>query len=242
MKKIGKILFVIFIFLLVIAGGVYIDFFIAKSQNTYPKISIKKRIDDSLSVYNAPFYRVWYCKDNDTYTIGDYSDSDAVCSITYVYDGGYYTNGAELKIPKKSLEMIKKNYDPEVIELFNNESSINDAVYVSEKYAKLDYNEVKDENGKVVKVDKYTLIRIPDFKEVNDKYAWVYDDKKEYCLDIKDNKKYYALYNEEEGTCGEFELLDIDEKWCSLYVNSKFSFDEELVEKCKGVENEKKNN
>lgn len=233
MKKLRKILFIIFIILLVFAGCVYIDFFIASRNETYPKISIKEKIDDNLVVYNAAFYRMWYCKPTKVYTLGDYKDSDAVCNPEYEYDKGYYTNGAGIKISKHDLEMIIDVYNSEVIETMNSDSVVANAVYVAEGYAKLDYEPVEEE-GKALKSGKYQLIYFPTFKETNNKFKWVYESDTMYCLDDSKDIKQYAPY--EENSCGEFTNITFDKKWCELYVNSKLYFDEEINEKCRGVE------
>ncbi len=233
MKKIKRVLFILFIFLLIIAGAVYIDFFIASRNNSHPRISIKKDLGDGLSVYNCVLYRMWYCKENDTYTLGDYDDPDAICKIVYDYDKGYYTNGAGLKISKHDLEMIRDVYDSEVIETFNSESSVTNALYVAENYAKLNYKQV-EEDEKPVKQGKYLVVTFPEFKEDKDDYKWVDDSETRYCLDDSaDILKYAPL---EEGKCGEFTNLTYESKWCELYTNSKLYFDEKINEKCKGVE------
>ena len=233
MKKFKRILFVIFIFLLIAAGVIYIDYFFASRNNTNPRIAIKKQIDDNLFVYNGAFYRMWYCKSNDTYTISDYKDSDGVCDPEYEYVNGYYTNGAGIKISKHDLEMIVSIYDEDVIETFNSDSVLENAVYVAENYSKLKYKEI-EENEKVVKAGKYVLIEFPVFKEVKEKYTWVYEDEKRYCLDDTGDIKKYALYT--DNVCGEFANITYDKKWCDLYVNSKLFFDEKINEICRGVE------
>ena len=235
MKKIKKVLFILFIILLIIAGSVYIDFFIASKNNTHPKISIKKDLGDGLTVYNAVFYRMWYCKENKTYTLGDYDDPDAICKIVYDYDKGYYTNGADLKISKHDLEMIRDVYDSEVIETMNSDTAINNAVYVAEEYKKLDYKPVV-ENEKELKQGKYPIVVFPVFKENGDDYKWV-DGEDRYCIDDTDETsgiKKYAPY--EDNKCGEFVNLTYNKEWCELYTNSKLYFDEEINKLCKGVE------
>ena len=221
MKKIKRILFILFIFLLTIAGAVYIDFFIASRNNSYPKISIKKDLGDGLVVYNAVFYRMWYCNANDTYTLGDYNDPEAVCRIVYDYDKGYYTNGADLKISKHDLEMIRDVYASEVIETMNSDTAISNAIYVAENYKKLEYKIVTDEKEKQVKQGKYFIATFPEFKEKGDDYEWV-DGETQYCIDESEDIKKYAPY--EEGKCGEFVNLTFDTKWCELYTNSKLYF------------------
>lgn len=233
MKKLRRFLFIIFIILLVFAGCVYIDFFIASRNETHPKISIKKEIDENLVVYNGVLYRMWYCKPTKVYTLGDYKDSDAVCSPEYEYEKGYYTNGAGIKISKHDLEMLVGIYDSEVIETFNSDTVVANAVYVAEGYSKLEYKAAED-NGKVLKSGKYPLVYFPTFKETNNKYKWVYESDKMYCLDESKTIKQYAPYEEEK--CGEFVNLTFDKKWCELYVNSKLYFDADINEKCRGVE------
>ena len=233
MKKLRKALFIIFIILLVAAGCIYIDYFLASRNNTNPKIAIKKQIDDNLSVYNGAFYRMWYCKSNDTYTLGDYKDTDAVCNPKYEYDNGYYTNGAGVKISQHDLEMIEEIYDDEVIETMNSDTVVSNAVYVAENYAKLKYKEIED-NGKVLKSGKYNLVSFPTFEESKGKYSWTYDNEEKYCLDETEDIKKYAPYEEEK--CGEFVNLTYDTKWCELYVNSKLYFDEDINKICGGLE------
>ncbi len=233
MKKVRRILFIFFIILLVFAGCIYIDYFIASKNNSHPRIAIKKQIDENLSVYNCAFYRVWYCKSNDTYTIGDYKDADAVCNPAYEYEKGYYTNGAGIKISKHDLEMLISVYNSEVIETFNSDSVVSNAVYVAENYAKLNYRPV-EEDEKQLKSGKYLIVTFPIFKEEKGKYAWVYEDDTRYCLDESEDIKKYAPYENE--TCGEFTNLVYEEKWCNLYTNSKLYFDSDINEKCRGVE------
>jgi len=237
MRKIRKVIFIIFIILLVFAGAVYIDYFLASRNNTHPKIAIKKELEEDLFVYNAVFYRMWYCKANDTYTIGDYKDSDAICAPVYEYENGYYTNGDGIKISKHDLEMIREIYASEIIETMNSDSAVENAVYVAENYAKQKYKEVEIE-GKKIKSGKYSLINFPTFVEKKGKYSWTIDDNSTYCLDDTEEVKKYAPYEEE--TCGEFVTLTYDTKWCELYTNSKLVFDEDVNKMCKGVEQWKK--
>ena len=233
MKKLKRFLFVIFIILLVAAGCIYIDYFFASRNNTHPRIAIKKKLDDNLSVYNGVFYRMWYCKTNDTYTIGDYKDNDAICNPKYEYDKGYYTNGAGIKISKHDLEMIVDIYAEEVIETFNSDTVVENAVYVAENYSKLNYKNI-EENEKVLKSGKYNLVEFPVFTEEKDKYNWVYESEDKYCIDETEEIKKYAPYD--ENGCGEFVNLTYDKKWCELYVNSKLFFDEDINRICEGVE------
>ena len=80
-------------------------------------MAYKKHIDADLDVYNALFYRMWYCKSNDKYILGDYKDEDAACQTKRKYNKGYYTNGAGLKFSEDELELISTVYSDEQIEI-----------------------------------------------------------------------------------------------------------------------------
>ena len=56
MKKVVIILIAV---LVLLSAVIYIDYFIVVNRTSYPKISIKKELDENLSVYNAVLYRVW---------------------------------------------------------------------------------------------------------------------------------------------------------------------------------------
>lgn len=225
--KIKKILFIVIIVLLVITGALYIDFFFCKQRETHPRIAIKEKINDNEVVYKAVFYKVWYCKTTKKYTLGGWGDVDAICPSDYEYDEGIYTNGAGLKITEHDLELIKNYYDNEIIETFNDESQVKDAVYVSETYKHLDYKKAVNEEGIDLYAGRYQLVTMPEFV-LNDKNKYEWKQSKDYyCLD-NDN---YAEYK--DGECGAFKPLVYDEEWCKLYTNSIFGYNEEIKAKCK---------
>ena len=230
MKKLRKILIIIIVLLVVIAAADYIDYFIAKSRNTYPKISIKKELSDESIVYNAILYKVWYCKTNDTYTIGSYNDKDAICPHNYEYVDGYYTNSLGIKISKKDLQMISSYdiYTTEMIDNMSSEAQINSAVHVAKEYVeKTKYKTT----GKKTE-DGIELVVFPSFtlnKDTGD-YSFTYD--------IEDEKNYWCLNNNgvatyNEGVCGEFKKIKMDEEWCSSYENSTLVYENKIADLCK---------
>ena len=227
MTKFKKILFIVVIALLVITGALYIDFFFCKHRETHPRIAIKEKINDDEVVYKAAFYKVWYCKTTKKYTLGGWGDVDAICPSDYEYEDGIYTNGAGLKITEHDLEVIKNYYDNEIIETFNDENQVKDALYVSETYKHLEYKRATDEEGNELSSGRYALVTFPELvlNEEN-KYEWQ-QSKAKYCLD---NEK-YAEYKDE--ACGEFKPLVYDAEWCKKYTNSIFGYNEEIKAKCK---------
>ena len=64
MKSLKKIFIIIIVLLVVFSGVVYIDYFLVKTKNTFPKIAIKEELNDETTVYKAILYKVWYCKNN----------------------------------------------------------------------------------------------------------------------------------------------------------------------------------
>lgn len=104
MNKIVKWLIVIFIAALIIFGIVYIDYYSAKANGTNPKISIKEESENSI-LYKAAFYKVYYCRTNKKYIFADYNE-EVVCPNNYVYNNGYYTNGEDINISKKDLQLL----------------------------------------------------------------------------------------------------------------------------------------
>lgn len=231
MEKFKKIIFFIIIIVLVIFGVFYLDYFKASSNHTAPKLSIKEELNGDLFVYNSLFYRMWYCKPTDTYTIGSYSDVDAICTKEYTYENGYYTNEAGLKISQKDLEMVKGIYDAEVIETFNSDSVLESAIYVVSNYNKLDYKKAVSEDGEELLSDKYQLVYLKEFKENNGKFDWIYNEGKLYCLDSTEEIKKISDYDGEK--CGEFDNLVYTSKWCELYTNSNLAFNDDINKICK---------
>jgi len=232
MKKLKKILILIFILFIIVGFAVYIDYFISKIKDTYPKISIMKKINDNEDVYNAVFYRVWYCKTNNKYTIGSYSDTDAICPIDYVYEKGYYTNAAGVQISKRDLELISEVMTSEMIENISSSSMLSDIVSVAYDYGKLNYELYTDENNNTFKSPNgYNIVVFYDFIESKSEYKWDLDYNKKYCFNIYKGIPYRALYD--GVACGQFEKVLVGENWCSLYDKTMLVYDEKAISLCK---------
>lgn len=226
-----KILIIILILLLVGASVVYIDYFLMKQNNTYPKIALKEKLSEGSYVYKAIFYKVWYCENTDVYTIGNYKDIDAVCMKEYKYDDkGYYTNESNLKISQRDLTLISEYYGHEVIENMNSKEVLENAVNVSYIYGRNKYKELLNDQNKNVVSNGYNLVVLPDFVLNEGKYEWVYNEEIKYCLKKDGNDEYLAEYN---GTkCLEFKKIEYDSTWCENYKSSKLGFDEKINKMC----------
>ena len=126
MKSLKKIFIIIIVLLVVFSGVVYIDYFLVKTKNTFPKIAIKEELNDETTVYKAILYKVWYCKNNKSISIGNYSDRDAICPKKYTYENGYYKNNMGIVISKHDLELLISNsiYTSEMIEDINSENDL----------------------------------------------------------------------------------------------------------------------
>lgn len=233
MKRYKKIILIIVGILVLISVFAYIDFFNTKANNTSPKMSIKEEIDENTIVYKALFYKVWYCKSNKVYTIGDYSDRDVICPRDYSYDNGYYTNEQGIKISKRDLQLLTNDgvYTSEMIENMNSNSQIEDAIHVAYNYG---LNNYKQLSSKEKSSDGNKIVMLPVFKEVEGNFKWVYDEEDTnnyYCMKEKDDSIYYAKYDNKK--CGKFEEVVMDEKWCSNYRNSTLISVEGIEKYCK---------
>lgn len=220
-----KFLIIVIVILVIIASLVYIDYFNVKTNNTSPKISLKEKINDNQIIYKAVFYKVWYCKTNKTYTIGSYSDIDAVCPIDYAYVDDYYTNAEGIKISKRDLQLLTNDgiYTREMVEAMNSEKQVEEAVHVAYSYGKYKYK-VSSTKGN----DGNKVVMLPDFKEEDGYYKWVYDEEKLYC--IKDGEKLsIADYSDK---CGKFEVVKMDEKWCEAYKTSTLIYEDKINRFC----------
>ncbi len=219
MKKL-KIIFLILISTLVLfSAAAYIDYFVVVKRTTYPKIALKEKISEDLLVYNSVFYKVWYCKINDTYTIGSYSDKDAICSNALKYDKeGNYTNAMNVKIANENMKLISNFYSYEAIGNMNSED-VENAIYVAENAYKVKFKYVLDGSGDKQETHSGNyLVDFPKFeKNKKDDYEWNYK-KEYYCMN--DNFE-IADYQDEE--CGEFKPIGIEKKWCNLYKQSNLS-------------------
>lgn len=232
MEKMKKILIILSAVLVLLSAIIYIDYFIVVTRTSYPKISLKKELDENLSVYNAILYRVWYCKLNDTYTIGDYSDKDAICTNTLKYDkDGNYTNANDVKISANNMKLISAFYSYETIGNMTSDE-VEDALYVIKNAYKAKYKYLTDESGSKQETHSgYELIIFPKYEIKNNEVKWTYIEEEVYC--INENKE-IALYNEEEEECFDFESLGIDKKWCELYKKSNLKDSNISNELCKG--------
>ena len=231
MKKFKKFLIFIVIFVAIIAIATYIDYYIAKINNTSPKIAVKRTLSEDVTEYNAIIYKVWYCKTNKTYTIGSYQDKRAICPKDYKYVDNYYVNESGIKISKHDLQLLANDgvYSTEMIENLNTEKQVEEAVHVAMEYGKTKYKLLNKESE-----DGYKLILLPKFKEdKTNNYKWDYEDKEEeyYCLRTEKNINYFGKYSEEE--CTDFNKVKMDKEWCTNYVNSMLVYEENIELLCK---------
>ena len=232
MKKMKKVVIILIAALVLLSAIIYIDYFVVVNRTSYPKISIKKELDENLSVYNAVLYRVWYCKLNDTYTIGDYSDKDAICSNTLKYDkDGNYTNANDVKISAENMKLISAFYSYETIGNMSSKD-VEDAIYVINNAHKVKYKYSTDENGTVQETHSgYKLIMFPKYEIKNNNVKWSYSEAEIYCIN---DMKEIALYNEDEEECFDFKSIGIDKRWCNVYQKSNLKDEKNAIELCKG--------
>lgn len=230
MRKLSKVFIIIFIILFACGCAIYIDYYIVKNRHTTPKLAIKKQIDDNQVVYSAFFYKVWYCKTNNMYTIGDYSDKNAICPLEYTFDNDdNYENTNGVKISRRELTLISEIYTTEMIEDIKNKYELEDAVYVSEEYGKTKYKIVMRNDNPLITSDGSTIILFPEFKLNNEKYEWVYDNQNYYCMNSLGEISLFQ-YN----ACSPlYSSIKMDDKWCELYTKSTLIYNEEIKNLCK---------
>jgi hypothetical protein len=231
-KVVKKIFLLLIILVIIVVIFSYIDYFIVKTKNTFPKVSIKV-IDKekNMITYNAIFYKVWYCTADKTIRMGDYGDPQPSCSDAYSFINGYYINASGTKIPQRDiLIMTEKNiYTREMIDIMT-ETDVKNAVYVAENYEKTLYKVLDSKKGKIKGESKeHSLVLFPTFKKFKDTYKWVYDEsnlEEYYCMSENDKgEKTFSKYT--DGYCENmFNTLNFDEKWCSLYKNSTLVYNE----------------
>ena len=224
MKRIKKLLIFLLVVIVLLGATAYIDFYIAKLNNTNPKIAIKEDLDESTIVYKGVLYKVWYCKTNKVYTFGSYSDKDAICPKDYKYEDGYYTNALGIKISKRDLQLLTNDgvYTSEMVENMNSESQVKSAVHVAYNYGKNKYKVLETKSA-----DNNKLVIFPEFKEQNDNYKWVYDElSTQYCL--KDNQ--VAIY--ENNKCAVYQKIKMDKEWCENYENSTLIYEDGINKYC----------
>ena len=240
MKVVKKVLIILFIVLIISFGASYIDYYIVKTKETLPKLAIKEEKNkEQMVIYKALFYKVWYCKAEGSIIIGDYSDKEAVCPKSYVFEEGYYTNLKGLKISKRDISLMidKGIITSDAIDLMSTQDEINNAVYVAYNYGKSSFAIVKDKTSSKI---NNALVVFGEFKEdKNGNYSWEYDEKnmtKYYCAKMSANKQEYEFAKYDDGKCGTtFSPIRLDEKWCKLYKNTALSHNEDLIGNyCKG--------
>lgn len=232
MKVVKKMFLLLITLVIVVVIFSYLDYFLVKTKNTFPKVSIKVNDKDkNMVTYNAIFYKVWYCTKDKTTRIGDYGDPEPSCSDSYSFVDGYFTNSFGTKISQKDLLiMIDKNiYTRDMIDIMN-ETDVKNAIYVAEAYEKTLYKVLDSKKGKINGESKeYSVVLFPVFKKLNDTYKWTYDEnnlEEYYCMSENDKgEKTFSKYA--DGYCENmFNTLNFDEKWCSLYKNSTLVYDE----------------
>ena len=239
MKLIKKIFIITIVLLLILSCLSYIDYFLVKTKNVVPKISLKEDKKEFI-VYKAPFYKVWYCKDSKTTVIGGYDDPDAVCPKNYTYSNGYYTNSLGVKISQRNLELITKNGidTSAMVEAMKDNKAVNDAVYVAFLYGKTVCKKLVYKKDNEIMVDNNYLVVFPEFNEVKGVYDWYYDEEDDmqfYCLIEKDNVIIYSKY--ENNSCDKkYTKLKLNAEWCGKYKDSTLVYNEDVIKKlCEGV-------
>ncbi len=217
-----KFFIIFFLTIIIILSLVYVDYFNAKTNNTFPKLSLKSEDEDSIK-YSGVFYRVWYCKANKKYMLSTYSEID-VCPKNYVYKQGVYKNNNGVEISKRDLQLLTHDgvYTSEMVENFKNSKDVDNAVYVAFNYLRLSYK-VINEN------DAYKIVVFPEFREVEGNYKWEYNENKNYYCLSKDSKS-YAKYD--NYACGLFVPFKMDKKWCELYKDSTLVYEENIESLC----------
>lgn len=226
-NKINKVLIIIFSIVVLLSLLIYLDYFIAKTNGSSPKISIKKRLDENSYVYKAVLYKVWYCETNKTYTFGDYKDKDAICPKNYSYVDGYYTNDAGVKISKRDLQLLTNDgiYTSDMVENMTSNKQVEESVSVAYNYGKNKYKKLNEKS-----TDGKELVIFPEFKEENNNYKWVYDEEKKYCL--KEDSKGIQISEYLEEACNNYVPLKMDETWCKNYENSTLVYEDGIDKLC----------
>ncbi len=229
MSKFKKIMLFLLLGVVLFSAAAYIDYFIVVKKTTHPKMALKKTINEDLDVYNSIFYRVWYCKLNNTYTIGGYSDKDAICSNALKYDkDGNYTNALDVTISCDNMKLLNEFYSHDAISNMSG-TNVEDAIYVATNAYKIKYKYVLDKDGDKQETHSGDhLIQFPELKlNSKDEYEWVFNDEF-YCINANGE---IASYDGE--VCGDFEPFVIEKKWCDLYKDSNLVNSKEAEEMCK---------
>ena len=218
-----KFIIIFIIVAVILTSLVYVDYFNAKANNTYPKLSLKSEDDDAY-IYSAIFYRVYYCKVNKKYMIGSYSEKN-ICPKNYEYVNDTYTNSQGIVISKRDLQLLTSEgiYTSEMVENMNSEKQVKDAVHVANSYLKNIYKVVNE-------LEDFRVIVFPEFKEdEDDNYKWIYNEEEDYYCLSEDSSE-YAKYDNEE--CGVFEKFKMDKEWCENYKNSTLIYEDNIDNLC----------
>ncbi|NLC48583.1 MAG: hypothetical protein GX758_04415 [Tenericutes bacterium] len=230
MKLFKKIFIFVIVLLVLLTLLAYIDYFLVKTNGKLPIISLKKEFEEKdVVVYNALFYKVWYCKTDKTITIGSYSDVDVICSLPYDFEDGYYTNTSGIKISEKDIYMItyKNLYTKEMIDMMKSKSNVDDALYVSNMYFGSKYEKISNIN------DKVSLVVFPEFGLNGNVYEYIYNKEDEhnyYCMKNESNENETMFSKYLDGKCSDdYNYMKMDSKWCLLYKNSTLVNNPDLV-------------
>lgn len=219
-----KFIIIVIIILIVFSSLIYVDYFNAKENNTYPRLALKSENNDAI-IYTAIMYKVWYCKTNKMYMVGSYGEDD-ICPKNYEYVNNVYKNTNGVSFSKRDLQLLTNDgvYTSEMIENMTDDKQVKDAIYVAENYLKTIYKVVNEnDNGRI--------IIFPEFQKVGENYSWVYEEQEDnyYCLS-NDDKSFAKLENDQ---CGKYVNFKMDNKWCSLYKNSTLVYDDKIGDLCK---------
>lgn len=238
MKIVKKILIILLIVVAVFSAITYLDYFLAKSQNTIPKIVLKSENKiKQMKIYKGLFYKVIKCSSNNDIIYTDYESSEDVCPRKVTYDkDGYFTNTEGYKISKKEYKLMSYQniYTFDTIDSIDKKEDIDNYTFVAFEYLSKQYI-LKEDIEITHNEETLKLAIFPTFKEENETYEFVYDEEnveKLYCVKTDENNQTtFSKYNKETQTCEEnFEKITMDSKWCKLYKNSTlvYSLDENL--------------
>ena len=235
---IKKIVLILLVILVILGAITYIDYFLAKSEGTLPKLVIKKEDEvKQMTIHNGLFYKAIYCYADKSVIYTDHKSSTDVCPRLVTYDEkGYFTNSSGLKISKRDYTLMSylNIYTFDTIDNIENKEDVKNYSYVSYEYGLSRYIIKEgieiDNNG-----EKVQLAIFPTFVETEGEYSFVYDEanpEKKYCTKTDETGvQLFSKYDEETKTCiEEFTKITMKPKWCELYKYSTlvYSLDEKL--------------
>lgn len=224
MSNIKKIITILLVVLILLAGATYIDYFLVKTKNDLPRIALKHNDDTKqVVIYKAPFYKVWHCLADDSVILGDYTDNDPLCPRTVEYVNGYFTNSAGINISQRDYELMSYNniYTFDAISNMSSNSDIENAVYVAYEYGKSLYT-IKDNSTLKYNSDNVEIAVFNEFVLDGKNYKWksdLDDETKYYCAKKEGDTYLFSKYT--NNTCeDEFTKITMSDRWCSLYKTS----------------------